>query len=85
MRYNVRYYHKISPSDKDVMGPVEIPDSALLDRKTLGAALRNAGILSVGEFVRDFRGEGTKIVIFPGPLGTGAKRCIWHSVVLTPA
>ena len=73
----VRYVHKISPSDKDVKGPVHIPGGAFSNRKTLGAALRNTGILIAGATIRNFRVEGDKVVVFPGG------HSIWHAIVLT--
>lgn len=74
MLYASRFVHKVAPSAKDV-GPavaLELPD--LTDRKTLGAALRRAGI---SERIGSFRLEDGKIVIFP-------QKSIWHAIVLTP-
>jgi hypothetical protein len=74
----VRLVHKISPSDKDVMGPVHIPAGAFSNKKTLAAALRKARAgLSSGETLSTFRVEGDKVVAFP------AGRSIWHAIVLT--
>jgi len=81
-QYMVRYVHKISPSDKDVMGPVTIRDGAFSNRKTLGAALRGAGVLMAGASVRNFRVEGEKVVIFPSAPGLTT---YWHAIILTPA
>jgi hypothetical protein len=78
----VRFVHKISPSPKDVMGPVSIPDSAFADSKTLGAALRRAGVLEAGARVRHFRTEGDKVVVFPTMPGSTT---YWHSIILTHA
>lgn len=76
--YDVRLVHKISPSDKDRMGPVAIPDNAFSDRNTLAAALRDAGVLQSGGRLNSFRVEGEKVVAFPA-------KSIWHSIVLTPS
>jgi hypothetical protein len=78
----VRYVHKISPSPKDVAGPVIIPDSAFADSKKLGAALRKAGVLAAGARVRHFRTEGDKVVVFPTMPGSTT---YWHSIILTHA
>jgi hypothetical protein len=76
----VRYVHKISPSEKDVMGPVHIPGGAFADRKTLGAALRKVKVLDAGASVRSFRTEGNKVVVFPSMPGLTT---YWHAIVLT--
>lgn len=76
----VRYVHKISPSDKDVKGPVHIPGGAFSNKNTLGAALRKAGVMGSGEPVKSFRVEGDKVVVFPG-----GRPQIWHAIVLTHA
>lgn len=79
---NVRYIHKISPSDKDVVTGIRLQDSAFQDRKTLARGLRDAGVLSSGDRIREFRTEttkeGTRVVCFP----TGSCM-IWHSIILT--
>lgn len=80
--YMVRYVHKISPSDKDVMGPVHVPAGAFSNSKTLGAALRKVGVLMAGARVRNFRAEGEKVVIFPSAPGLTT---YWHAIILTPA
>lgn len=90
MKFMVKFVHKISPSDKDVTGPVEIPNEAFKDKKSLGAALRKipskidypgqSRILMSGESVRSFRQEGdNKIVVFP------QSSSVWHAIVLTEA
>jgi hypothetical protein len=79
-QWMVRYVHKISPSDKDTMGPVTIPNGAFSDSKSLGAALRRAKVLGSGAQVRSFRVEGDKVVVFPSMPGMTT---YWHSVVLT--
>jgi hypothetical protein len=90
MQFMVKFVHKISPSEKDVSGPVEIPNDAFKDKKSLGAALRKthvkinypgqSRILMSGESVRSFRQEGDdKIVVFP----QGSS--VWHAIVLTEA
>lgn len=79
--YMVRYVHKISPSAKDVAGPIELSASAFANKKALGAALRKAGVLLSGGTVRDFRTEGLKIVVFPSVPGMTT---YWHSIILTP-
>jgi hypothetical protein len=73
--YKSRYVHKISPKDTDVGPTVGLTLKDLDDRKTLGKALREAGV-SIDR-VSSFRREGTgKVVVFP------EKRSIWHAVVL---
>jgi hypothetical protein len=81
-QYMARYVHKISPRDTDVEGPFTIPGNAFSDRKTLGAALRKAKVISSGASVRSFRVEGEKIVVFPTMPGLTT---YWHSIILTPA
>lgn len=81
MKCNVRFVHKISPRDTDVMpAPVVIPDSAFSDRKTLGKALREAKVMLSGCSVTGFRVEGNKIVVFPCCPGLTT---YWHSIILT--
>src|ERR1019366_1500032 len=75
-----RYVHKIAPSDKDRAKPVWIRDNAFSNRNTLGKALRDAGILSTGGRIVDFRVEGDKVVAFPAVPGLTTYR---HSIVLT--
>jgi len=76
----VRYIHKISPSDKDVMGPVHIPGGAFSDRKKLGAALRKVKVMMTGASIRSFRTEGNRVVVFPIAPGLTT---YWHSIILT--
>jgi hypothetical protein len=79
--YSVRLVHKISPSDKDVFGPVHLDARDLDNKVAMGAALRRLvpSALGPGQAVRSFRREaGGKIVAFP------SKRSIWWSIVLTP-
>lgn len=78
----VRYVHKISPSDKDVAGPIHLSAGDLASKKTLGAALRKQRILMNGASIRSFRTEaGGKIVTFPSMPGMTT---YWHAIVLTP-
>jgi len=79
-QWMVRYVHKISPSDRDTMGPVTIPNNAFSDSKTLGAALRRAKVLGSGAKVRSFQTEGDKVVVFPSMPGLTT---YWHSIILT--
>lgn len=79
--YAVRYVHKIAPSDKDTKGPVCINDNAFSNSKTLGAALRKAGVLISGGQVRNFRVEGENTIVFPSVPGLTT---YWHSIILTP-
>ena len=80
--YMVRYVHKISPSDKDVAGPIHLGAGDLKDKKALGVALRKAHILMQGGSVRSFRIEGGgKVVAFPSVPGLTT---YWHAIVLTP-
>jgi hypothetical protein len=76
--YDVKFVHKISPSDKDRMGPVAMPDNAFSDRNTLAKALRDAGVLHSGDRLSNFRVEGEKVIAFPA-------KSIWHAIVLTPS
>lgn len=78
--YSVKYTHKISPSSKDVGPDVNLPDGAFSDSKTLGRALRQAGVLISGAKVNSFRTEGDKTIVFPSAPGLTT---YWHSVVLT--
>lgn len=75
MRYETRYVHKISPSDKDVGKPVDVEPADLTSRTKLAAALRNAGVLSRGDTIKSFRFEDDRIIVFP-------QASIWHSIVL---
>jgi hypothetical protein len=79
-RYSVRYVHKVSPSDADTRDDVEIRDGAFSDRKTLGKALRDAGVMMSGCRVSQFRVEGDKVVVFPICPGLST---YWHAIVLT--
>jgi hypothetical protein len=76
----VRYVHKVSPSSKDVMGPVAISDGAFSDSKKLGAALRKSKVMMAGARVAHFRVEGDKVIVFPFVPGMTT---YWHSIVLT--
>jgi len=77
--YSVRYVHKISPKDTDTGPDIRLEASALIDRKALGAAMRNGKLLMSGEAIRHFRVEHDgKVVVFP-PSGS-----IWWSIILTP-
>jgi len=75
-KYNVRYVHKISPSPKDVAGPIELSLTDLASRSSLGAALRRQRILTAGDKIQDFRIEKDRVVAFP-------QKSIWHSIILT--
>lgn len=80
--YSVRYVHKIAPSDKDVGDDVVLTDADLVDKKTIGAALRERGTLARGVRVHEWRIESDgKIVVFPTYPGLTT---YWHSVILTP-
>ena len=76
--YMVRYVHKISPSDKDVAGPIHLSATDLKDKKSLGAALRKVRIgLISGQSLHSMRVEADgKIVAFP-------QASVWHALVLT--
>lgn len=74
--WSARFVHKISPSAADVASSVSIPDDAWADRRSLGAALRKAGLLYSGMSVRSFRRVGDDVVVFPS-------RCEWHSITLS--
>jgi len=73
--YLVRYVHKISPSEKDVAGPIELSLDDLATKKSLGAALRRNRILPAGGSIKSFRFENDKVVAFP-------QDSIWHSIIL---
>lgn len=77
--YHVRYVHKISPRDSDV-GRVALPDSAFSNKNTLASAMRKAGILIKGGYLRSFRTEGNRVVTFPVCPGLTT---YWHSIILT--
>lgn len=77
-RYSVRYVHAVSAAPSDVGGRVELPSSAFADSKTLGAALRRAGVLAPGSSVREYRTEANRVVVFPRK-APGQ----WHSIILT--
>lgn len=79
-QYMVRYVHKISPSDKDVAGPIHLSAGDISSKKALGAALRKQRILLTGDSISSYRTEaGGKIVAFPR-----GSPMIWHAIVLTP-
>ena len=78
--YSVRYVDKVSSSEKDVGKDVELSEGAFADRKTLGRALRDSGVLLPGARVDMFRVEGGKVVVFPCLPGLST---YWHSVILT--
>jgi hypothetical protein len=73
-KYEVRFVHKVSPSDKDVK-VVEIGDGAFSDRNTLAKALRDAKVLHKGGRLSNFRVKGDKVVAFP-------QGSIWHSFII---
>jgi hypothetical protein len=72
--YLARFIHRIAPSEKDVR-EVDLPDTCFADRRTLGKALREAGLLQSGQRVLSFRTEGNRTVVFPS-------YSIWHSIIL---
>lgn len=74
-RYQVRYVHKISPSEKDIAGPIELSMDDLATKKALAAALRRERILPSGDTIKSFRFENDKVVVFP-------QASIWHSIIL---
>jgi hypothetical protein len=78
--FSVRYVHKISPSEKDVGPAVSLSPGAFSNSKTLGKALREAGVLLPGGRVRNFQVEGDKVVVFPV---VPRLTTYWHSIVLT--
>lgn len=78
--YSVRYVHKIAPRDTDRGADVVLPDNAMADRKTLGKALRRAGVLLTGASVVSFRVEANRVLVFPRCPGLTT---YWHSIVLT--
>lgn len=74
--YSVRYVHKIAPSPADSIGQlIELPDGCFSDRKTLGKALRKAGVLPSGGRLWDYRVEGPRTVAFP-------TASVWHAIIL---
>ena len=73
MRYETRYVHKISPSEKDVGPTVDLSPTDLESKPKLAAALRRARVLEGA--IEDFRIEKNRIVVFP-------KASIWHSIIL---
>ena len=73
MRYLTHYVHKIAPRDTDAGDPVDLSPTDLADKRSLGAALRRAGILH--DAIENFRIEKNKVVVFP-------EASIWHSIIL---
>lgn len=74
--YQVRYVHKIAPSEKDVAeNPINLEMTDLATRSTLGAALRRERILSKGDTIQSYRIENDRVLVFP-------KASIWHSIIL---
>ena len=73
--YLVQYIHKISPSDKDTAGPIELSLKDLENRAALGAALRRQRIMHTGDKIKDFRIENDRVVVFP-------QKSIWHSIIM---
>jgi hypothetical protein len=76
-RYKTRFVHKIAPSDKDFGPDVILSEEDAQDKKRLGKALREQGVLLAGQQVHGHRKEGGKLVAFPS-------KSIWHAVILTP-
>jgi len=82
MDYTTRFVHKVSTSSKDVGPDIALDARDLIDRKTLGAALRKARILIKGGTVQEYRVERDgRIVAFPTCPGLST---YWHSIILTP-
>lgn len=79
-KYSVRYVHSIAPSSEDKGPDVEIRDGAFSDSKTLGKALREAGVLASGAYITSFRVEGDKTTVFPRLPGSTTYH---HAVILT--
>lgn len=76
--YMAHYTHRVGRANpNDVEGPFDLADGALSDKIKLAKAMRNAGILNVGDRLRSFRVEGDKIVTFPSTPSP------WHSITLT--
>jgi len=75
MRYETRYVHKISPSEKDVGPTVDLAPTDLESKTKLAAALRRARVLSHGDAIKSFRFEDDRIIVFP-------QASIWHSIIL---
>ena len=75
MRYETRYVHKISPSEKDVGPTVDLSPTDIESKTKLAAALRRGRVLSHGDAISSFRFENDRIVVFP-------KASIWHSIIL---
>lgn len=78
--YNIRYVDKICPKDTD-RDVKPLPDSSFSDRKTLGAALRKAGVLSKGARIQNMRVEGDRTIIFPICPGLST---YWHAITISP-
>lgn len=82
MFYTSRYVHSIAPRDTDTGPDVTLDQRDMRDRRTLGAALRKAGILDKGNSLSDFRQEPSgRIVAFPRTRYGG----MWHAFILTPS
>lgn len=75
MRYETRYVHKISPSEKDVGPTVDLSPTDIESRTKLAAALRRARVLTHGDAIKSFRFEDDRIIVFP-------QTSIWHSIIL---
>jgi hypothetical protein len=75
--WNVRFVHKISPSDKDVKKDVFISPKAWATNITLAKALRENRILPVGGTIRAMAKSPDRVVVFPGG------RSVWHSIIFT--
>lgn len=79
--YSVRYVHAISPRDTDTHADIMLDAEAFADRKTLGKALRDAGVLCAGARVDSYRADGKSTVhVFPRLPGSTT---YWHCVTLT--
>jgi len=75
MRYETRYVHKISPSEKDIGNPVDLSPTDLTSKTSLAATLRRARVLPAGGAIQSFRVENERIVVFP-------QASVWHSIIL---
>lgn len=95
--YMVKYVHKISPSEKDVAGPIHLSANDLKDRKSLAAALRRQKILMTGGTMRFGEKQEHSLKLGPGEtvkqfrIEAGGKivvfpggKSLWWSIILTP-
>ena len=78
MRYDVRYVHKISPSERDTGPAITLSPTDVESKGKLAAALRRGRVLPHGGRIGSYRFETNRIVVFP-------QASIWHSIILTLA